>query len=395
MPTYQYQALEKSGKSAKGVVLAESREKAQAQLKEKGFYLKYLKELSPGKTKRGSLRVKCLFFRELATFLKGGKNLDEALDLVWKSQTSPGLKPVIADLKERVHRGESLAQAAQNFPRTFTPFDRAMIGTGELSGNLPPLLNRLVGYLQKEEAVRSGLRSACAYPLFVAFFSLLTVLALFTFVIPTLENLYADVGGALPLITRVLIGFSHLIQTGGVWIALVLTGLFFFLRRPQTKERVKKSAESVMLKIPVVSQWIAKREGGRFCSAMGTLVGSGLSVEEALKTAALLFKFKPYQELISEVRSQVERGASLGKTLQRSNLFPPVASSLILSGEESGNLKEQLDYLGETLEEESAAQLKHWMTFLEPAMIIAVGVVIGIVVLAVILPIVQINQMIS
>lgn len=395
MPSYQYQAVAKSGKVVKGVVLAETPERAQANLREKGVYLTRLKPMRVRQPRRGFLRQKHLFYRELASFVRGGKTLDQALHLVWQTDATSGLKPVIADLRERIHRGESLAKATQAHPQIFTSFEAAMIRTGEESGNLAPTLKSMAAYLEKEETLRTQIRSALAYPMFVAFFSFLTVLALFTFVIPTLEELYADLGGALPLLTQSLLSFSLFLRHYGVVLALLLLGVFVLLRRPQIKVRLKKAFEVWSLKLPKIGEWIALREGGRFCSRMGILVGSGLSLPRSLEIVADVFKNHQFHLALQEIKGQVVRGASLGKTLSQYPLFPQIISSLVLSGEESGNLPDQFATLGEILEEEATTKLKFWMSFLEPALIVGVGIVIGIVVLAVILPIVQLNQMIS
>jgi len=395
MPSYQFKAVEKSGKPLKGVILADNPERVKLNLRDKGVYLTHIKEMPLGRFRRGLLRQKLLFYRELGSFLRGGKTLDQALELVWQTDTSRDLKPVIADLKERVHRGESLAKAMQSHPLLFSSFDWALVRTGEESGSLPATLKLISGYLQKEESLRSEIRSALAYPLFVALFSFLTVLALFAFVIPALEDLYSDLGGGLPFITQTILGLSLFLQANGIWMALLLLGAFIFCRLPQTKARLKKAFAQWVFKIPKVGEWISLREGGRFCATMATLVGSGMSLVRSLETATDIFKNEEFKKAIQEIKGLVVRGASLGKTLEQYPIFPNIISSLVRSGEESGNLKEQFAYLGEVLEEDSTAKLKFGMTFLEPALIVCVGIIIGIVVLAVILPIVQLNEMIS
>lgn len=395
MPSYQYKALDKNGSALSGTVLAENRESVQRQLKEKGLYLTKVKEVSSQRKKGSLFKQKEVFFRQLASFLKGGKTLDQSLELVWETLSFPHLKSIVADLKERVHRGEPLAKAMSEHAPFFSSYDCAMIRAGEEAGQLASTFSLLSLYLEKQNRLRTEIRSAIAYPLFVALFSFLTVLALFTFVIPTLESLYADLDQALPLITQCLLGFSHLIRDFGVLIALILVLSLFLFRMPRFVHSVKSKWDNLLLKLPMIREWIALREGGRFCSTLATLLTSGLGLLPALKITQGLFQNHQYQTILEQVQDQVEKGVALGQALSPFSLFPSLMASLIRTGEESGRLKEQLAYLGELFEEESARKLKTFVTFLEPLMIVGVGIVIGAVVLAVILPIVQINEMVS
>jgi len=395
MPTYQYQAFEKSGKSVKGVVLAETPERARTKVRDKGIYVSRLKEVRVRHSKRGQLRQKLILFRELSSLLAGGKTLDQSLDLIWEIVSEASLKPIIADLKERVRVGQSLAQAFEASPALFTPFDMALIRTGEESGSLAQTLRLLAEYLEKEESLRTQIRTALAYPLFVALFSFATVLALFTFVIPTLKELYADVGGTLPILTQALLGISFFLKNYGVGVlGLALVGLFF-LRRPNIKASLKKIMDEKIFSLPRIGDWVGLREGGRFCTTLATLLNGGMQLVPAMDIAGQVFKNCQFRQMAGEIKEAIIKGASLGASLKKYPFVPAIIPSLIRAGEESGNLKEQLTYLGEMLEEESSQELKYWMSFLEPVLIIAVGLVIGLVVLAVILPIVSLNQIIS
>ncbi len=395
MPTYQYKALNKEGNSLRGTLLAESPEKARHQLKAKGVYPTEVKPVSLRQSGGSRLKHQEIFCRQLASFLKGGKTLDQALELLLETLDFPQLKSIVADLKERMGRGESLAQAMAVHPTFFSPYDCAMVRTGEEAGELAGTFFLLGAYLEKQNRLRSEIRAAVAYPLFVALFSFLTVLALFAFVIPTLESLYADLGQGLPLLTQCLIGFSHFVQQFGVVAALFLAAGLMLLRRPKFQTFFKEKWDSFVLRAPKICDWVSLREGGRFCSTLATLLGSGMRLLPALAITQGLFQKKEYREGLAQIALQVEKGGSLGQALRASSLFPSLLPSLVQTGEESGQLKEQLSYLGELFEEEAARKLKTFVTFLEPAMIIAVGIVIGIVVLAVILPIVQLNEMIS
>jgi len=395
MPSYQYKALNKQGQSLQGTLLAESSDSAQRQIKEKGLYLTKIKPVSLKRRVSNALKHKEVFYRQLASFLKGGKTLDQSLELVWETLTIPNLKSVVADLKERVHRGESLAQALSGHSSFFSPYDCAMVRTGEEAGQLASTFYLLATYLEKQNRLRTEIRSAIAYPIFVALFSFLTVLALFAFVIPTLESLYADLDQALPFVTQCLLGFSHFINQFGVVIALLMLAGLVLFRLPRFQEPIKEQWNKSILKMPKIGEWIAIREGGRLCSTLATLLESGMGLLPALKITQGLFQNNQYRVALEEIQHQVEKGVALGQALSLISLFPPLLTSLIRTGEESGHLKEQLTYLGEMFEEESTRKLKTFVTFLEPLMIVGVGIVIGIVVLAVILPIVQLNEIIS
>lgn len=395
MPTYHYKALNKAGDSVRGTLLAESVEKAQHQLKAKGVYATQLKPVSLRQSGGSRLKQKEIFCRQLASFLKGGKTLDQALALLWETLDFPQLQSIVADLKERVGRGESLAQAMAVHPSFFSPYDCAMVRTGEEAGALAGTFFLLGTYLEKQNRLRSEIRAAMAYPLFVALFSFLTVLALFAFVIPTLESLYADLGQGLPLLTQCLLGFSHFVQQFGVVAALFLAVGLILLRRPQFQARIKEKWDHLILRLPHICDWVALREGGRLCSTLSTLLGSGMRLLPALTITQGLFQNNQHREALAQIALQVEKGESLGQALRATPLFPTLLASLVQTGEESGQLKEQLTYLGELFEEDAARKLKTFVTFLEPMMIVAVGLVIGIVVLAVILPIVQLNDIIT
>lgn len=364
MPTTSYQTTEKSGR-----VLTES------------F--------------RSPSRHLFFFLKQMSSFLLGGHPLDRALQLL--SQTLPAGKMNLAvgDLRERVRRGQSLSQAMQAHPALFSSFVAAVVRTGERAGNLGKVLRQLAEQIERELELRAQIRNALAYPLFVAFFSFGVVIFLFTYVIPTLATVVEEQGGTLPALTRILFAISAGVRRWGIVLGLGLACGLFFLRQKARHPSWKVWWDAKVLRLPVMGSLVKMREAGRFCSTMATLLGSGMEMVPALETVEAVLQNEEFRKWSRRAREQVVRGEPLSASLQKSPLFPRIVPSFVRAGEESGDLKNQIAGVGKMLEEETQARLKQMATFLEPALIIIVGVLVGLCVLAVVLPIVQLNQLIQ
>lgn len=395
MPLYQYQAYQKSGRAVRGTVEAESAESAQARLRGDGVYVSRLWQSSQKKRGASSRRHLLLFLKQLALFLDGGKTLEEALQELGRILPEGKIKQAAAEIRGRIRRGASLSSALRLLPNLFSPFVTAMVETGEQAGNLPSVLRDLVEEQTREEALRSQIRSALAYPAFVAFFCLAVVVFLFSFLVPRLEGLVAELGGTLPWITRGVIAFSEGLRWIGPWVGAAFLGGFIVGRRALARPRGKEWWDERLLRWPWVGELVRLRESARFCRAMATLIAGGMNLIRSLETASGIFKNSLFRSYIVKTREKVLRGDSLAGALGRAPLFPPLVLGFVRAGEESGDLKNQLAYVARMLEEEVQSRLKMFTTFLEPALIVCVGALVGTVLLAVILPIVQMTELVQ
>jgi general secretion pathway protein F len=391
MPIFQYKGYKTDGSEVAGTIEANSQKDAVVRLKESGLYPKNVKEAiyrgRAGLFRRRDISLLPTTTRQLCTLLSAGVPLMEALSSL--AEENKGFwKTMLVDIKERVAGGSSFSKAVEEYGTVFPEFYVNMIAAGEASGNLDKVLGRLADFLEEQGSLKSKVRTAMIYPVFMICVAFVVLSFLFTFVIPKITVIFRDTGNALPFITVVLIAVSDIFQN--YWwllICLLLAGAYGVKR---LKENERLFLDRLVVRLPGnIPQSLYY---GRFARTLGFLLEGGLPVLRALELSAKSVGNTLIEAKITEAGRKVAEGARLSASLDG---FPPVLLQLMSTGERSGQLVEILKNAADSYEQEFSRRVQKALSILEPAMILCMGFVVGLIVLAVLLPIFQLNQLIK
>jgi general secretion pathway protein F len=391
MPIFQYKGYRNDGSETAGTIEANSQKDAVLKLKESGLYPKNVNEAlykgGVGLFRSPDVSLLPPTTRQLSTLLSAGVTLMEALSSI--AEENKGFwKNVLVDIKERVAAGSSFSKTLEGYNSIFPEFYVNMVAAGEAGGNLDRVLGRLADYLEAQSSLRSKIRTSMVYPVFMICIAFIVLSFLFAFVIPKITSIFKDTGSALPFITVGLITISDIFQK--YWwllIGLLLGGIFGFRR---LKEKNRLFLDGLLLKLP--GNIAQSLYFGRFTRTLAFLLEGGISVLRALDLSAKSLGNKLLEMKVIEAGKRVAEGARLSASLEG---FPPVLLQLISTGERSGQLTEILESAADSYEEEFSRRVQRALSLLEPAMILFMGFVVGLIVLAVLLPIFQLNQLIK
>ncbi|MEI6305516.1 MAG: type II secretion system inner membrane protein GspF [Deltaproteobacteria bacterium] len=403
MPTFRYKAYSAAGAAVAGIVEAESERQAVAQLKGQGLLTRELKEegadesaAKPFSFQRGvSTADLSLFTRRLATLVASSVPLFEAMGSLYEQEESGQLKQVLARVRDRIAEGASLSRALAAEPGTFGESYVSMVSAGEAGGALDAVLERLADFLEEQEQVRGRVVSAMAYPILMMFVGGGVMLFLLTVVIPKIVVIFENSKATLPLITILLIKLSHFLQ---VWwwipagIAIASVPLY---RSAVKRNKFRMKRDNLLLKLPLAGGMLQRLILSRFARVLGLLLSSGVPIIRALEITSEVLVNRVYRLFLQGVIDEVAQGGSLSGSLRKSWLFPPLLVHLTGVGEKGGNLEEMLLKAGIAYEREFSTRLTRLMGLLEPLMVLGMGVGVGIVVMAMLLPIFEMNQLIK
>ena len=408
MPVYEYEALLDNGRKNKGIIDAESEAAVRARLRGEGKYPVKIRETEAktgrdveGARDRSGLfeRVKSteihLFTRQLATLLGAGIPLDSALGSIIDQAENASFKKVIAQLKQSVSEGETLSRAMQQFDRLFPNMYVNMVRAGEASGALDIVLSKLADFGEKQEVLRAKLRAALIYPIFMAVVGAGILFILVTYIIPNITRVFEDMEQALPLPTTILINLSSFLQD--YWWAILFVSLvvFVFLRISVRRKTGKYIWDMIKLHSPVFGGVIRKSIAARFASTLESLLGSGVGIIDALEIVKRIIDNVHVSAVIDQAVEDVNKGRSLANALSGAPWFPPMYVQMVAVGETSGQLEEMLSKVAEACERDVESAVLGITSLIEPVMIVSMGLVVGLIVLSILLPIFEMNQMIG
>lgn len=396
MPAFEFQALDDRGRTARGVLQADTPRAARAQLRERGLTPLAVTEVAgqARETQPLGATARLLLTRQLATLVQAGLPLDEALAALAEGAEGRQRRVALA-LRARVMEGGSLAQALGEFPASFDALYRASVAAGEQSGQLALVLTRLAAHLESRDALRRRLLAALAYPVLLLAVALLVVAGLLLYVVPDVTEVFLRNGQILPWPTRLLLAISELLSTWLLWwlpaAALLVATLWAALRR----EAVKAWRDARLLRLPLLGRLLLALDAARFARTLALLGAAAVPLLDALKLASDTVGNRVLRQQLGGVAARVREGAPLAKALAGSGRFPPVALRLIASGERAGRLDAMLDEAAEQLERELDTATALAMSALGPAVILAVGALVLFIVLAILLPIFDMNRLIA
>jgi type II secretory pathway component PulF len=336
-----------------------------------------------------------IFTRQLSSLLKSGVPILRAIRIIMEQSENRSLQEILLRIHAAVKEGSTFSQALGRFPRVFPPLYIALIRTGEDAGGLPEALLRIADYRRKEEEMAGRVRMAMAYPLLMAVVGLATVVFMLTFVMPRLMKLYLNMEQAMPLPTRILIGLSQGLRAHWGWIVIAIAAALVFFRQQASHKAGKLSLSIVAVKVPLFGKLILKVQLARFCRTLELLLKSGIPILRAIEISLPVLDNEIIKRELAKSYKELEQGGSFGRSLKQSSVFPVFMTNLISVGEESGKLGDSLGEVATSYERDTDEALGVMGSLLEPLMILVMGIIVGFIVMAMLLPIFQINTMIG
>lgn len=404
MPAYEFTALDARGRQEKGLVEGDTPRQVRGILRDRGLTPLTVHEVAEAQaTRRGSLFQRggwnhtelTLFTRQLATLARSGLPLDEALAAVGQQAEQKNVKRVTLGVRSGVVEGKTLAQALGEFPSVFPPLFRATIEAGESSGKLDGVLERLADYVERRQALQQKLMLAAIYPAILTTVAIGVVALLLAYVVPKVVAVFADLDAQLPLLTRALIATSEFLREYGLGLLMLLAvGLIAFAQAMRSDD-FKRRVHRLVLRLPLVGRLTRGTNTARFTRTLGILFGSGVPILDAMRIGTQVVANLPMRDAIETATMRVREGAQVNKSLAESGLFPPITLHLIASGEASGRLDEMLDRAAGQQEREVETLVAAMMGLLEPILIVTMGVIVFGIVMAILLPIFDLNQLVK
>jgi type IV pilus assembly protein PilC len=407
-----YKAIDKSGEHITGALDATDRKSAVAALTGQGHFVTELSENTKVKNWESiipSIDLRKLKFgsrvsgkdilamtTQLSTALKAGLPLLNGLELIHQQQSKSGMKEMLSDLISQVSSGQALSDAMEKHPKIFSPLYISMIRVGETGGILEQTTAQLSGILQRDEKVKTNMKNASAYPIFVLIIGMIAVTIIITWILPQILKTIVSTGATMPLPTRILLSMSHFMRNvfttafGWIVIILVVSGFLYFKRWSKTKGRLKW--DGFKLKIPILGNVLRTIAVGRFARTLGALTKGGVIILEALAVVRDTLGNELLGKEIDIVAEKVKRGESLAEPLSVSGYFPPLLVQITAIGEETGRLDEMLLNAAETFDTEADSALNKFMAIFPALLILALAVVIGFIIVATLLPIVTMQM---
>ncbi len=407
MPVYEYRAFDQAGKSTSGIIDADNAVGARQKLRGSGIFPVDVKETSSRhktavssqptirtlfqRVKSGELSV---MTRQLSILLNAGVTLVTSLDTLISQMSNPVLKKIMAQVKESVNEGNSLAFALTQHPKIFSQIYVNMVRAGEASGSLDLVLERLADFSERQETLKSRFKAALAYPVFMFFIGSIILIGLVTFVVPQISGIFDNLDRALPLPTILLINLSDFMKSFWWLILIILAGMIILLKKLKSTDRGAHFWDKMKLTAPVFGDINVKIAMARLGRTLGSLLQNGVPLMTALKIVRNIVNNSLIAETIDRAMDQIEAGKSLAMPFSTSPWFPPIAVQMISVGEQSGELEAMLNKIADIYERETEAQIMAMTSMLEPVMILVMGVSVGFIVFAILLPIFEMNQLV-
>lgn len=394
MPQFAYKARTRDGKIITGELEADSKEAVASRLREKGYFVTQVKEKSKEivlfKRKVTSSEV-AVFARQFATMIASGVPLVRCLGIVAEQNENPRFREILGKIRQDVESGTTFSKALEKYPDVFSNLFVDLVRAGEAGGILDEILNRLANYLESSEQLKAKVKGALTYPVVVASIAVGVVFFLLTFVLPQFKNIFEGMGNAnLPLPTQILMQTSDFLSTYFVFILLGIGAFIYGLKKFFSTKQGKRIWDSNILRVPVIGLLIKKVAIAKFTRTLGTLVSSGVPILQALEVTASTAGNVVISDAIQKTRVSIREGESIAEPLKASGIFPPMVVQMIAVGEETGELDTMLIKIADFYETEVDTAVKGLTSVIEPIIIVFMGIVVGGIVMAIFLPMLDI-----
>ena len=378
--SFAYTAKDAAGNIRKGVMTAEDEQEFLAKIREKGMYVTDYKERQTNTKTLKKFRTKDLAFctRQMAAMLTSGLTLVKALDILCKEQESEAARNVWRDVYENVQKGESFSDALEVHGSVFPTLMTSMVGAGEASGQLDVIMQRLSDYYANQNKISNTIKSAMVYPIILAVLTIAVVIGVFVFIMPAFEQLYED-PTQMPALSRAMMNIGKFLVQHWLIMILATAAIIFSIVYAMKLPDVRMKWDRFIIKGPAFGKLVVKIYTARFAQTMASLYSSGLPMVECLKRSADTLNNTYISMKFRDIIDEVKSGETLSSSVQRADIFDSMFCSIIFVGEEAGALDEILQKTAEFYDEEADSAVKRLCAMLEPAMLIIMGVVIGLV----------------
>jgi len=400
METFRYHALDATGRAVSGVVQADTPRQARTQLRAQGLLPSALDRASTRERARQpwarglSAAELSLLTRQMATLLDSGLTLEQAIAALMEEAEAPLTREVLGGVKAEIMAGASLAAALGSYARSFPEFYRALVHGGEESGALPVVLQHLADYLDARQALWQKTSLALLYPILVTTVALAIVTGLLVYVVPQVVQVFQQSRQALPWLTRGLIGLSDFLRAAWPYLAAAAAAGAFAAHRALRRPALRRRWHALLLGVPWLGPLVRGVNTSRFASTLAILVAGGVPLLGALASAARVMGNAVMRDAVERTIARVREGVSLARALGETRAFPPLLVHLVASGEASGKLEQMLSRAARLETQALERRLAVFLTLLEPVMILVMGAVVLLIVLAILLPIIEINQLV-
>jgi len=400
MPTFHYKAKKKTAETVEGRITAQNQEEAVELVSQMGFLPVSIKEESfagqlAGRVTTGRVKTRELyvFSRQLANLIKAGIPILRALQIISEQLNNKYFQEVLWEIHSGIKDGRTFSSCLGSYPKIFSSLYVAMVATGEEGGNLREMLLRIADYLQVQDEMNSRLRTAMAYPAFMILVGIGTVAFMLTFVMPKMSELFGTLGQSLPLPTQIVLTVSSIFRKWWMVISLALLFAWIPFIRWKNSSSGRLAFSAIKMRLPLIKDFSLKADMARFARTLGLLLESGVSLLPAIRIATPILDNEVIKTELRRCLSELAGGSTLGESLKKIKYIPAVMINLISVGEESGALSGTLHDIADFYEQETGETLKTAMSLLEPLMILAVGLIIGFIVIAMLLPVFQMDIM--
>lgn len=405
MGAFEYTALDAGGQEQKGILEGDGPRQVRQQVRERGWTPLVVNEVSESKATVASRR-KALFqrgisaaelsliTRQLATLVGSGLPIEESLAAVAQQCERESLKKMMMAVRSRVLEGHELAVALDDYPRIFSELYRATVAAGEQSGYLHIVLERLADYTENRQALQKDIMQAMIYPVFLLIVAMAMVVGLLTYVVPQVVQVFADMGQELPRLTRWLIASSDFLRDNGVWLLLLMVAMIISVRLMLRNESMRLRYHRLQLRLPLLSRLVRGLNAARFSRTLSILIESGVPMLDALRISAQVVTNLPMRAAVEQAAQLVSEGTSLHLALEYSGYFPPLTIHLVASGEASGKLESMLERAATSQERDLNTVIQLALGILGPLVILMMGGMVLLIVLAMLMPIFELNQLV-
>jgi type IV pilus assembly protein PilC len=394
MAAYTYSAINAQGIELSGSIHAPDRDAAREQLRVRGLLAQNLVELPASgeqsvrtafkKIKPKSLQV---FSRQFATMIDAGLSVVSALVILEEQTEDKYLSAVITELRADVESGLLLSQAMSRHPKVFSRLYIAMVEAGEAAGILDQVLDRVAFQIEKETAIKRRVKGAMIYPTMVLIFATLVLIGMLMFLVPVFVKIFADLGGQLPTLTQWVVNASEFLRGNYYFVFPSLAGVGFGLRKAKRTEKGKQVWDRIKLKIPMkIGQVVLKVTMARFSRTLSTLIAAGVDIIKALEITGQTAGNWVVEKALADVRNAVQEGIPIAQPLADNPVFPPMVSHMIKIGEETGELEKMLGKVADFYEDEVDSSITSLTSIIEPLMMIGVGMMVGVIIISMYLP---------
>ena len=400
MPTYKYTAKDQDARTITGKIVADDQNFVIDELRKRKLIIISVEEdkkaankaAAPQRQKKIKAEDLIIFSRQLATMVDAGIPIIQALDALHEQTINPSFKKVIGTIRDDIQLGSSLSASFSKHPRVFDTLYVNMIRVGETGGVLTAILDRISSYLEKTAALLRKVQAALVYPSVIVFMAIVITVVLLVKVVPTFASIYDGLGQELPFMTKMLINFSKNLQKTIIFYILGLGTFGFFIYRFQRTEQGAVIIDRFKLKLPIFGDLICKVAISRFSRTLATLMQSGVPILESLDIVGKTSGNKVVEKVIDEVKGSVREGQGIGGPLSKSEVFPPMVVRMITIGEKSGQLEKMLSKISEFYDDQVDAAVTGLTSLIEPLIIGFLGIVVGFIVIALFMPILNITS---